>query len=348
MIKNNYGGSTMNYLKPSVYPIVVTLLIVFLFGCEDLQNPHQDFSDVLEKIPDVQLIPGAENATITVRPDRIYSFFLVTVDNVESNRNVSNGTFNGWCLQKNVPIETGKEYTGVKLYSTERDKWINRVSYIVNNRPAYEHLNPGLSWSEIQVAIWVMFETRGYRLPENFSTGLEYNAHYVQTILNDVKKNGVDFKPGFGDIRIVITNAEQNEQTIGIECREETAWGGNTGFNIMAPGQWWYIFDTEDPETQNIWAGQTINVGNVTVSAPDPDADNKVTITIELTGNTKLQDVNEPVKIQGYDEIPGNTFTAPPSGLFSTYKGNELVVTVDAYKYYAIHIDALVCTVDPL
>ncbi len=125
---------------------------------------------------------------------------------------------------------------------------------------------------------------------------------------------------------------------VTVNCRlpkfqEETAWGGDTGFNIMSPGQWWYIFDTSKASTQTIWAGQTIPVGTVTVSEA---VGGKRTITINLTGGWMLQSVSEPVKIQGYAAIPGD---APAPGQFKTYKGSMLVVEVPDYAFYAIHLD---------
>jgi VCBS repeat-containing protein len=125
---------------------------------------------------------------------------------------------------------------------------------------------------------------------------------------------------------------------VTVDCRlpvlqTETAWGGDTGFNIMSPGQWWYIFDTAGPDTQTIWAGQTIPVGTVTVSEA---VAGYRTITINLTGGWMLQGVAEPVKIQGYNVIPGS---APIPGLFTTYKGSELVISVPDFAFYAIHLD---------
>jgi VCBS repeat-containing protein len=125
---------------------------------------------------------------------------------------------------------------------------------------------------------------------------------------------------------------------VTVDCRKpkfqgETAWGGNTGFNVMSPGQWWYIFDTSQSATQTIWAGQTIPVGSVTVSEA---VGGYRTISIYLSGGWILQSVSEPVKIQGYDDIPSD---APAPGGFATYKGSALLITVPDYAFYAIHLD---------
>lgn len=118
------------------------------------------------------------------------------------------------------------------------------------------------------------------------------------------------------------------------ECQTETAWGGDT---IGVGNPWWYYFDTNDGETQNITAGQHYDAGNVTIT----DSDNEqVTITIELTGGWELNfSKDEPVKIKGYDTIPDWN----PPGQLDDYKGTDLIVIVDSFQYYAIHLDVQRC-----
>ncbi len=112
------------------------------------------------------------------------------------------------------------------------------------------------------------------------------------------------------------------------EWNEETAYAGDTEGNGNA---WWFYFDAAGPETQNIYAGQKL------VEGASVTLDNG-TLTIELGPNMRLQEEeDEPVKIQGYNEIPGSR---PASGLFTTYKGDELSVSVPEYLYYVIHLDA--------
>ena len=85
--------------------------------------------------------------------------------------------------------------------------------------------------------------------------------------------------------------------------------------------------------TVTLYAGQTLPAGSASLTV---NVDNTVIIAITLNAGWSLQDVNEPVKIQGYVNAP----TASPSpGLFTTYKGDELLVTVPAYNFYGIHLD---------
>jgi len=113
------------------------------------------------------------------------------------------------------------------------------------------------------------------------------------------------------------------------EYQEETAWAGDTE---GGGARWWYYCNTDDDPEQNITAGQHIHVGNVTISEPDDD---KVTITLELTGGWELQDGDDTVKLQGYDDIPDE---APAPGDLE-HKGTDLVWEVDSYDYYVIHLD---------
>jgi hypothetical protein len=120
-----------------------------------------------------------------------------------------------------------------------------------------------------------------------------------------------------------------------MECMEETAYGGDSAGG--GPGGWWFYFDTAAEEIQMITAGQTIEVGEVMISS---NGDGTSTITILLSDGVELQNVSEPVKIQGYDVLPSRR---PAAGLFTTYKGAELVVTVPDAQYYVIHLDVLLC-----
>jgi hypothetical protein len=117
------------------------------------------------------------------------------------------------------------------------------------------------------------------------------------------------------------------------DCGEETAFGGNTAGGGPA---WWFYFDTTGPATQDIYAGQKkVDGTSVTYSNGK--------ITIVLGDKMHLQDVKDPVKIQGYDagKLPSRR---PAAGRFSTYKGSDLVdISVGDYHFFVIHIDAEVC-----
>lgn len=123
-----------------------------------------------------------------------------------------------------------------------------------------------------------------------------------------------------------------SESELCYDWQYETAWGGELDTRPINPknkkpeGAWFFIYDGVGAET--LWAGQGEIAGSVELIGSE--------IVITLAEDWYLQDVMEPVKIQGYDEYPT---VRPAAGLFTTYKGDELTITVDEFNYYAIHLD---------
>ena len=64
-------------------------------------------------------------------------------------------------------------------------------------------------------------------------------------------------------------------------------------------------------------------------------------VSIILTDGWELQDDEEAVEIQGYNE--GDLPTSrPASGQFG-YKGTDLTVHIGIFDFYAIHLDVQLC-----
>lgn len=112
---------------------------------------------------------------------------------------------------------------------------------------------------------------------------------------------------------------------------EDTAWGAGTRY--VTRGNWATYTTYKANETVNIYAGQSKFAGTATMSAV---SNGKVTISISLNSGWSLQEVSNPVKIQGYSVAPSGN---PSPGRF-TSKGTSLTVTVDAANFYGIHLDA--------
>ncbi|MBC7085121.1 MAG: hypothetical protein H5T43_01960 [Methanomethylovorans sp.] len=128
--------------------------------------------------------------------------------------------------------------------------------------------------------------------------------------------------------------------------RGETAWAANGNiplvYRYVSKGNWaTYTKYEGTKKTVKIYAGQTIDVGTATFSAP---VNGKVTITINLKNGVSFADVKENLKIQGYAAVPPAQNPAP--GKFTTYKGtisgSSTTVTVPQYAYYGIHLDVKV------
>jgi len=118
------------------------------------------------------------------------------------------------------------------------------------------------------------------------------------------------------------------------ECetyQTETAFGGSSA---GAGKAWWFYYDVAHGNGQIIYAGQHYTIGTVSYINGQ--------IIINLTDGWELQDVSESVKIEGYsyETIPKKR---PPAGHF-TWKGTSLVVDVEPFDVYVIHLDVKVCT----
>lgn len=114
------------------------------------------------------------------------------------------------------------------------------------------------------------------------------------------------------------------------QCFEdESAW--STGQRYVTRGNW-ATYTKYQVGTVNIYAGQNQFAGTATFSA---NVGGNVTITIVLNEGWSLQDVSNPVKIQGYSVAPtGN----PSPGRFAS-KGSSLTVTVPFANFYGVHLD---------
>ena len=120
------------------------------------------------------------------------------------------------------------------------------------------------------------------------------------------------------------------------DCNGETAC--SFGPRYVEQGNWaTYTPYSGEEITVTLFAGQTLEAGTVTFSAP---VNGEVTISILLNPNWSLQSGNETVKIQGYEDAPSGN---PAPGGFTTSKGSNLTVTVPAYNFYGVHVDVQYC-----
>ena len=318
--------------KLSVFTFFFPLFVITLvfISCEVDENPVKTFEEAIERIPDVQPIQGAENATVNVRNDRDRSYFKVSIENTSG----LNGEYNAWCVQMDISLQRGVEHSGTRLYSTDSDKVFNQLSYIVNRRNRYENELEGLSWREIQTAMWVILETRDYNLAEiadRLPSSVEgYNESYVNEILNDVKTNGGDFELGPTDTRLIYYEVDNNQDGV----IEETAWswvgpheensnsfrfhniGGNWGWVTY----YWFYDDDENEFTVDnpLEGGMYAGCGFGTLENPEPDdLDNCIFVgyvnmwhennTLRIKISTNISDDNwTMVNVQAYvgTELP--------------------------------------------
>lgn len=156
-----------------------------------------------------------------------------------------------------------------------------------------------------------------------FDFGGSLSSNFVKS-----RGNFIFVATGLGGLKILTFHEEEEE----CDWIMETAFAGS---DAGAGDAWWYYFDTASGSTQPIYAGQNLVEGAYVHYL------NGI-MTIELGPNLMLRNVSEPVKVQGYNE-GGLPTERPAAGLFTTYKGNDLVFGIPYYPYYVIHLDVMVC-----
>jgi hypothetical protein len=325
--------------------IATTILFLFLIGCDQGENPVQSFRDVVDKIPNLQPIEGAQNVSKTVKTNFDDSYFTIEIRNVAPGAAIQDGVYNGWCLQMEVPISTDIETHGHQIFSTQNDGKYNYINYLLNKRSSYNESYANLTWREVQVAIWTILETSDFnlgRIESRIPSSVDgYNTDLVNVILGDVQKNGWRYKPQVGHIKLNYINNE-NEQDTGYEqC--ETAW--SEGPRYTEQGNWAMYTPYVPDTTVDLIAGQNMVAGTVHFSAA---VGGQVTITIELDPGWSFGNVAENVKIQDYDVAPDGN---PNPGGFDhkfTAAGSSFSEEVPENDFYGVHVDVCLTLVQPV
>jgi len=138
-------------------------------------------------------------------------------------------------------------------------------------------------------------------------------------------------KAGTSCIGSSLSNYSVSRQCIDApKCyKEDTGWAA--GSRYVTRGNW-ATFTAYTAGSVNIYAGQNKFAGTATMSAV---TNGNVTITMKLNDGWSLQEVSNPVKIQGYSTAPSGN---PSPGRFAS-KGTSLTVTLPAANFYGIHLD---------
>ena len=163
-----------------------------------------------------------------------------------------------------------------------------------------------------------------------FDFGGPLSSNFVMS-----QDNYIFVATGLGGLKILTMVQIDDNPDDPDECewQEETAFAGS---DLGGGNAWWYYFiNTSIKASHPIYAGQTLVEGAYAIYMDG-------VLTIELGDKMRLQEGDETVKIQGYNEgeLPSSR---PPAGLFTTYKGNDLVIDLQYYPYYVIHLDVEVC-----
>jgi hypothetical protein len=147
---------------------------------------------------------------------------------------------------------------------------------------------------------------------------------------------------GQGGVQNVEFTVEVEDCEVTCEFEYETGYVGNT-VGETEPGQgngnnnaWWYAFDIEGPNTQDVYQKDNV-IGTAVYNA------NAGTITINFNSGYSLKEgESESVKWSSYADGSLPTGGRPTPGQ-SLNKGTDLVIDTNSDRFYVIHLDVQVC-----
>ena len=251
-------------------------VLIGITACDT--NQSVGLQDSLSMVPDLQLIKGAENTSITVN-NGTDSYFSVDLANIAANDQVQEGNSKGWCIAWNKPIASDNaRHDGLKLYSSYGDENWRPVNYLLNIKPHLESVDPDLTYREIQAAIWTLMDfpkfdlnqIRIEQLPDRLVRNGQYNfdKQKVDQIVTHVKQNYESFRYNGASTYAVVVETPSDTQTIIVEVGG-SAWAyGQLSFrgkeykelfDVTVPGQgkwgWIYELDAEYASTELISGG---------------------------------------------------------------------------------------------
>ncbi|TVR37066.1 MAG: hypothetical protein EA390_00280 [Balneolaceae bacterium] len=229
----------------------ITIIIVsaLTFAACDVIS-EKGLEESLDAVPNVTLIQGAEKASVTVNSGTTSNFSL-TLENVEWNTLISNGTRDGYCIAWKDPISRGNAiYDGVGVYSTAGDKHFESVNRLFGMKSALQKADPGITWREIQIAVWELlpFQKFDMNMPVNELPSYmrengqpNFSKDKVQFIIDAVQGRSTAKTAAFsglmngtssdgGSKTMCVIGTDENTQTVIVPCDETAfAYGGSEG-----------------------------------------------------------------------------------------------------------------------
>ena len=245
---------------------VAIFIVVFAFTSCDEQTPTNTLVDAVERVPNFTPVPGGENVSIKVNRNSRVSYFDIEMSNIGENPYISEGVHHAWCVLYDIPVDyNDAEYNGVKLYSTKGDEKWKHVNYMLNKAYLYPIMFDGVTWREIQVAIWAVGDFRDFdletvdvsSLPGTFRDGDQprYNKALVEKIVADVEKNASSFDYDKSGGHVILMETDGDTQNL--ITFTPGGWGAPPAGNN--PGQLLHDnFDDVYPDNFVVGIGYTI------------------------------------------------------------------------------------------
>ena len=215
----------MNKLTVLKFFLPLLLLALPFMSCDMVDNPVKTFEEAVERVPDFNPIPGGENVTLRVTRDKKNSYFAIDMSNIGDNPIISDGLYQAWCVLYDIPINAvGEEYNGVKLYSTKGDEKWRQINYLLSKSFVYPTQIPGVTWKEIQIAIWALTDFRDFdldnidilSLDSDFRSGDQplFDVSLARMIVNDVQKNAASFDYEKQAGQVILMETEKGTQNL--------------------------------------------------------------------------------------------------------------------------------------
>jgi len=170
-------------MKISSSKIIALLVTVLIFGgisCKNVTTGNTDnILDSFEPVEEVIPVESGENVSLTVNINaEKQAYFDLDLENLEANKVISNGKFDGWCIDVFKPLNTNDGvYNNVKLFSTDMVEGWLQINYLLNIREELKANDSDLTWRDIQVAIWSMLANPKFSLDDVPLTELPSRFH---------------------------------------------------------------------------------------------------------------------------------------------------------------------------
>ncbi len=175
----NYRGTPNMNISSKLY---LTLLLIFTIGtisCNKVTTGNTaEIDESLEPIEAVVPVESGENVSLTVNRNADKAYFDLKFENIQSNSIISNGEWNGWCIDVFKPLNSnGGVYNNVELFSTDLvEQWLP-VNYLLNIQDELLANDEDLTWREIQLAIWSLRAYPAFNLDDVAITELPSSFH---------------------------------------------------------------------------------------------------------------------------------------------------------------------------
>ncbi len=180
---------------------LLSILLLFSISACDSTTGVDSLEESLTQVPHLNQIAGADNVVATVNRDRNRSYFMIELNGLNESSGIEEGHYASFCALWDVPIQSDNSmYAGSKLHSISGEPYWNQVNYIVNNIDRYYRDLKGLTWLELQIALWSVMDHNPFDLNSLSESDLpsavrngDYDVDLIEAILKDTKENSGQF-----------------------------------------------------------------------------------------------------------------------------------------------------------